>query len=64
MEQPHATQQRLLQLVVTRVSQIWHVVLQVQQELALVSRHGHGIQHQKHAIVRILFIIYLDHHAV
>ncbi len=64
LEQPFVTQQLRLQLVVTRVSQTWLVVLQVQQELALVTRHGVGIRQQTHANARTLCIIYLDHRAV
>ena len=64
MEQPHVTQQQHLLLTVTPVSPIWHVVLRVQLELVLVTRHGVGIRQQKHANARILSIIYPDHLAV
>ncbi len=64
MEQLHVTQELRLKLNVTRVSQIWHVVLQVQLELALVTRHGVGIRQQTHANARIRCIIRREHHAV
>jgi hypothetical protein len=64
MEQLHVTQQLRLQLVVTQVSQIWRVVLQVQLELAPVTRHGHGILQQTHANALMLCIICREHLAV
>jgi hypothetical protein len=64
MGEPHVIHQHRLLLIVTRVSQIWHVVLQAQLELVLAIHHGVGIRHRKHVNARILCIIYLDHHAV
>jgi hypothetical protein len=64
MEEPHVIHQHRLLLIVIQVSQIWHVVLQAQLEHVLVTRHGVGIRHRKHANARILCIIYLDHHVV
>ncbi len=65
MEEQHVIhQQHHLLSIVIQVSQIWHVVLQAQLELVLVTTHGRGTQDQKHANARILCIIYLDHLAV
>ena len=66
MEMPHVTQQRYLLSIVIQLSQIWHVVLQAQLELVLVTRHGVGIRQQKHANARILNTnwIQLEHYVV
>ena len=64
MEQPHVTQQRYLLSIVIQLSQIWHVVLQAQLELVLVTRHGVGIRPQKRVFAQIRYIIYLEHPVV